>query len=116
MPTDLRLKYDERVRRRASELFNLGYGVGAASRALALPRSAVRKRRRTYLSLGLDALMSMGSERAKCTWEQKCAAAEDPRAEARGAGLQARGRERLPIKLVALRAEETFRTGSSPRR
>jgi transposase-like protein len=75
MQNDLRSKYDESTRKRAAELFELGYGVGAAATALSIPRDTVRKWHRTFFAVGLEGLLSMGSKPEKYTWEQKCAAA-----------------------------------------
>ncbi|MCI1649146.1 helix-turn-helix domain-containing protein [Bifidobacterium tibiigranuli] len=76
MPDDLRSRYDELTRKRAAELFGLGYGTRATATALSIPRSTVRKWRRTFLAVGLEGLLSMGSKPEKYTWEQKCAAAK----------------------------------------
>lgn len=75
MPNDLRPRYGELVRKRAAELFKLGYGTRATATALSIPSGTVRKWHRTFSAVGLEGLLSMGAKPEKYTWEQKCAAA-----------------------------------------
>ena len=60
MPTDLRVRYDEGVRRRAAEMFAEGSGYRATAGELGLPPTTVRKWHRTYAAIGLEELLSMG--------------------------------------------------------
>ena len=76
MPTDLRVRYDEGVRRRAAEMFAEGSGYRATAGELGLPPTAVRKRPRTYAAIGLEGLLSMGGSYRSCSWEVKVAAAK----------------------------------------
>ena len=75
MSSDLRIKHDEGLRRRAADLFARGYGYRSAATALALPPGTVRQWSCTYESLGLEGLLVMGSSHSRYTFEQKVAAA-----------------------------------------
>lgn len=76
MSRDLRIKYDEGLRRRAADLFAKGYGYRSAATMLALPPGTVRQWSCTYESLGLEGLLVMGSMHVRYTFEQKAAAAK----------------------------------------
>ena len=75
MRTDLRVKHDVEVRRRASELFERGYGRISTAKALRVPRQTVEKWQQIYRAIGREALLSMGGKQASYTYEQKVAAA-----------------------------------------
>lgn len=75
MRTDLRVKHDVEVRRRASELFERGYGRMSTAKALRVPRQTVEKWQQIYRAIGREALLSMGGKQASYTYEQKVAAA-----------------------------------------
>lgn len=75
MRTDLRVKHDVEARRRASELFERGYGRISAAKALRVPRQTVEKWQQIYRAIGREALLSMGGKQASYTYEQKVAAA-----------------------------------------
>ncbi len=75
MRTDLRVKHDVEVRRRASELFERGYGRISTAKALRVPRQTVEKWQQIYRAIGREALLSMGGKQASYTYEQKMAAA-----------------------------------------
>ena len=76
MPTDLRVRYDEGVRRRAAEMFAEGSGYRATAGELGLPPTTVRKWHRTYAAIGLEGLLSMGGSCSSYSWEVKVAAAK----------------------------------------
>ena len=76
MPTDLRVRYDEGVRRRAAEMFAEGSGYRATAGELGLPPTTVRKWHRTYAAIGLEGLLSMGGSCRSYSWEVKVAAAK----------------------------------------
>ncbi len=73
MRTDLRVKHDVEVRRRASELFERGYGRISTAKALRVPRQTVEKWQQIYRAIGREALLSMGGKQASYTYEQKVA-------------------------------------------
>lgn len=75
MRTDLRVKHDVEARRRASELFERGYGRISTAKALRVPRQTVKKWQQIYRAIGREALLSMGGKQASYTYEQKVAAA-----------------------------------------
>ena len=75
MRTDLRVKHDVETRRRASELFERGYGRISTAKALRVPRQTVEKWQQIYRAIGREALLSMGGKQASYTYEQKVAAA-----------------------------------------
>lgn len=75
MRTDLRVKHDVEVRRRASELFERGYGRMSTAKALRVPRQTVEKWQQIFRAIGREALLSMGGKQASYTYEQKVAAA-----------------------------------------
>ena len=75
MRTDLRVKHDVETRRRASELFERGYGRISTAKALRVPRQTVEKRQQIYRAIGREALLSMDGKQASYTYEQKVAAA-----------------------------------------
>ena len=75
MRTDLRVKHDVEARRRASELFERGYGRISTAKALRVPRQTVEKWQQIYRAIGREALLSMGGKQASYTYEQKVAAA-----------------------------------------
>ena len=75
MRTDLRVKHDVEVRRRASELFERGYGRISTAKALRVPRQTVEKWQQIFRAIGREALLSMGGKQASYTYEQKVAAA-----------------------------------------
>ena len=106
MRTDLRVKHDVETRRRASELFERGYGRISTAKALRVPRQTVEKWQQIYRAIGREALLSMGGKQASYTYEQKVAAASAvvdggaTKAGARGALPQARDGDRLPKKIA----------------
>ena len=65
MRTDLRVKHDVETRRRASELFERGYGRISTAKALRVPRQTVEKWQQIYRAIGREALLSMGREAGK---------------------------------------------------
>ena len=67
--------YDERLRRRAAELFGEGKRCKAVARLLGVPRGTVRKWLNTYRSVGVEGLMVMGSRHTPYSFETKVAAA-----------------------------------------
>lgn len=75
MRTDLRVKHDVETQRRASELFERGYGRISTAKALRVPRQTVEKWQQIYRAIGREALLSMGGKQASYTYEQKVAAA-----------------------------------------
>ena len=76
MPTDLRVRYDEGVRRRAAEMFAEGSGYRATAGELGLPPTTATKWHRTYAAIGLEGLLSMGGSCRSYSWEVKVAAAK----------------------------------------
>ena len=75
MRTDLRVKHDIEVRRRASELFERGHGRTSTARTLRVPRQTVEKWQQIYRAFGREALLTMDGKQARYTYEQKVAAA-----------------------------------------
>ena len=75
MRTDLRVKHDVETRRRASELFERGYGRISTAKALRVPRQTVEKWQQIYRAFGSEVLLSMDGKQARYTYEQKVAAA-----------------------------------------
>ena len=75
MRTDLRVKHDVEMRRRASELFGRGYGSTSTARALRVPRQTVEEWQQIYRAFGREALLTMDGKRARYTYEQRVAAA-----------------------------------------
>lgn len=71
MRTDLRVKHDAETRRRASELFERGYGRISTAKALRVPRQTVEKWQQIYRAIGREALLSMGGKQASYTYEQQ---------------------------------------------
>ena len=74
---DLRLRYDEGMRRMAAELFAEGRGYHSAATRLGLPPTTVRKWHRAYVALGLEGLLAMGKRSRSYRWELKASAARD---------------------------------------
>ena len=77
MSDDLRLRYDESMRRMAAELFAEGRGYHSAATHLGLPPTTVRKWHRAYVALGLEGLLAMGKKSRSYRWELKVSAARD---------------------------------------
>ena len=77
MPDDLRLRYDESMRRMAAEMFAGGRGHHSAATHLGLPPTTVRKWHRAYVALGLEGLLAMGKKSRSYRWELKVLAARD---------------------------------------
>ena len=75
MRTDLRVKHDVETRRRASELFERGYGRISTAKALRVPRQTVEKWQQIYRAFGSEVLLTMDGRQARYTYEQKVAAA-----------------------------------------
>ena len=75
MRTDLRVKHDVDVRRRAVRLFDSGMGCWAVSRALSVPRDTVRKWQQVCRAFGSEVLLTMDGKQARYAYEQKVAAA-----------------------------------------
>lgn len=75
MSIDLRVKHDLESRRRAVELFDAGVGCKPAAEALSVPRETVREWQWVYRAFGSEALLSMGGEQSRYTFEQRVAAA-----------------------------------------
>lgn len=67
--------YDERVRRRAAELFREGLGYKAAAGLLRVPRPTVRQWLEIYRAVGIEGLVVMGSRHSEYSFETKVAAA-----------------------------------------
>lgn len=76
MRTDLRVKRDIEVRRRAAVLFGPGRGYKSVAGKLAVPRDTVRKWQQTYRAFGSEVLLTMDGKQARYTYEQKVAAAK----------------------------------------
>ena len=70
------IRHDADMRRAAVDLFEKGAGYWTAATALSLPPTTVRKWHRTYISIGEEALFSMGSTHRTYSWELKCEAAK----------------------------------------
>lgn len=77
MSDDLRLRYDENMRRMAAEMFAGGRGYHSAATHLGLPPTTVRKWHRAYVALGLEGLLAMGKKSRSYRWELKVSAARD---------------------------------------
>lgn len=77
MSVDLRLRYDESMRRRAAGLFAEGHGYRSAAIELELPPTTVRQWHRTFVAIGLEGLLAMGKKSRSYRWELKVAAAKD---------------------------------------
>lgn len=77
MSGDLRLRYDESMRRMAAELFADGCGYHSAATRLGLPPATVRKWHRAHVALGLEGLLAMGKKIRSYRWELKASAARD---------------------------------------
>ena len=75
MRTDLRVKHDIEVRRRAAALFGSGRDYKSVAGELAVPRDTVRKWQQTYRAFGSEVLLTMDGKQARYTYEQKVAAA-----------------------------------------
>ena len=73
--SDLRVKYDKEVRRRAADLFSAGFGRRSTAKLLDVPEGAVRKWLMTYRAVGLEGLLNMGEKQAVYDFETKVAAA-----------------------------------------
>ena len=75
MRVDLRVKHDIDARKAAIELFERGYGIKSAAKALSVPRNTVRQWLRIYRAFGSEVLLTMDGKQARYTYEQKVAAA-----------------------------------------
>ena len=75
MRIDFRVKHDVETRRRASELFERGYGRISTAKALRVPRQTVEKWQQIYRAFGSEVLLTMDGKQARYTYEQKVAAA-----------------------------------------
>ena len=75
MRIDFRVKHDVETRRRASELFERGYGRISTAKALRVPRQTVEKWQQIYRAFGSEVLLTMDGRQARYTYEQKVAAA-----------------------------------------
>lgn len=73
--SDLRIRHDAELRRRAAELLSEGLGRRSVSRLLGVPADTVRKWSETYRAVGLEGLLNMGKRQAVYDFETKVAAA-----------------------------------------
>ncbi len=74
MPDDLRLRYDEDMRRTAARMFARGRGYRAAAAELGTSPTTVRKWHRAYFALELEGLLAMDKKSRRHRWELKVAA------------------------------------------
>lgn len=66
--------YDVRLRVRAVELYNDGWGRASVASQLGIPEETVRKWLDTYRSVGIEVLAMMGTKKTAYSFETKLAA------------------------------------------
>jgi len=75
MACDLRIKYDEALKRRAAELFADGHGYTSVAGLLDVPKRTVKGWLRIWRAGGTTGLTSMGKNYSKYSYETKLSAA-----------------------------------------
>ena len=73
--SDLRIRHNEGLRRRAAELFCSGLGSRPVARELGIAREAVRKWEATFRAVGLEGLLNMGKKQTVYDYGTRVAAA-----------------------------------------
>ena len=75
MTYDLRIKYDEALKRRAAELFADGHGYKSAAGLLDVPRRTVKSWLRIWRAGGTTGLTGMGKKCSNYSYETRLSAA-----------------------------------------